>query len=308
MPSGPASACPKPRLAVELLAQLAPGGGTAGVSERCAPTSGRERLLRDLRRYLEQQQDGTGVVPGRRDARPAAGPSQLEARRNRVRAAADRGPNCAGRGRAAARRGRPHHTRRPPPRPARRRLRRDCAAFVADTLARIARHAEAQPAAASRPMIFAPGDERGEPPRLDRAAKERGAGRAGGRGGSLHRSASCTGAAPRPCSARATPTPSWSSSARRRAGTRTCRASPSWAAAGSCSTEILEAIGFARERRLHLQHPQVPPAQQPRPRSADEVAACEPYLQRQLDIIQPRGHLLPGAHRRPDPAGHQRPP
>ena len=50
---------------------------------------------------------------------------------------------------------------------------------------------------------------------------------------------------------------------------------------------MAEEIGLDRSRLLHRQRRQVPPARQPRPRP-DEIAACRPYLDRQLELIAPR--------------------
>ena len=85
------------------------------------------------------------------------------------------------------------------------------------------------------------------------------------RGPGVHPMPASRGAGRRPSRARATRTPRSCSSARARASTRTARAGRSSAAPAACSCELLGSIGWRRERRVHHERREVPPARQPRP-------------------------------------------
>jgi uracil-DNA glycosylase family 4 len=66
-------------------------------------------------------------------------------------------------------------------------------------------------------------------------------------------------------------------------------------AAGQLLTKILGAIGFTREDIYICNVLKCRPPQNRDPEK-DEVAACEPYLQRQLDILQPQLICCLGRH------------
>ena len=51
---------------------------------------------------------------------------------------------------------------------------------------------------------------------------------------------------------------------------------------------MLEEIGLTRDELLHRQRREVPAARQPRP-AARRDRRCRPYLERQLELIEPEG-------------------
>ena len=148
--------------------------------------------------------------------------------------------------------------------------------------------AGAGPGDAPRDARRAPGGARG-----DRRARS---GRA--------RDAASTRRARRPCPARATPTPRSCSSARARASTRTARAGRSSVAPAGCSSGSSAAIGWRREDVFitNVVKCRPPDNRDPQP---DEIAACAPYLRRQLEVLDPAvvvtlgrysmGTFMPGA-------------
>ena len=72
------------------------------------------------------------------------------------------------------------------------------------------------------------------------------------------------------------------------------RAGRSSARRGSCSRRSSRAINLDAGGRVHLQRAQAPSAGQPQPDCRDEVAACSPYLVRQLELIRPKVILALG--------------
>ena len=102
--------------------------------------------------------------------------------------------------------------------------------------------------------------------------------------------------------ARATPTPRSCSSARGRASTRTARAGRSSAAPAACSCELLGHVGWRREDVFitNVVKCRPPGNRDPEP---DEIAACAPYLRRQLEVLDPAlvvtlGRYSMGVHAR----------
>ena len=107
----------------------------------------------------------------------------------------------------------------------------------------------------------------------------------------------------RPCPARATPTPRSCSSARARARPRTSRAGRSSGRAGDLLVKLLSTLGWRREEVFitNIVKCRPPGNRDPEP---DEIAACAPYLQRQLEVLDPAvvvtlgrfsmGHFRPG--------------
>jgi DNA polymerase len=75
--------------------------------------------------------------------------------------------------------------------------------------------------------------------------------------------------------------------ARRRAPTKTSRASRSSAAPASCSPKIIEAINLRREDVYIANVIKCRPPQNRNP-EPDEVEQCEPFLFRQIDVIKPK--------------------
>ena len=100
------------------------------------------------------------------------------------------------------------------------------------------------------------------------------------------RGAACTDPHEGGARARATPTPRSCSSARGRASTRTARAGRSSAAPAACSCGCSRRVGWRREDVFitNVVKCRPPDNRDPQP---DEIAACAPYLRRQLEVLDP---------------------
>ena len=83
-----------------------------------------------------------------------------------------------------------------------------------------------------------------------------------------------------------TRTPRSCSWARGRASTRTARVGRSWAVRAACSSQLLGSIGWQREDVFitNVVKCRPPDNRDPQP---DEIAACAPYLRRQLEALDP---------------------
>ena len=92
----------------------------------------------------------------------------------------------------------------------------------------------------------------------------------------------------------ATQTRTWCSWAKRPDGTRTGRGSRSSAGAGQLLTKIIESIGLTREQVYIANVVKCRPPNNRNP-ELDEVRTCEPFLFRQLDVIQPKVVVALGA-------------
>ena len=89
-------------------------------------------------------------------------------------------------------------------------------------------------------------------------------------------------------SASGTKTPTGSSSEKGRARTKTRWASRSSARPASCSTTCCAAIGLKRGENVYIANVvkcRPPGNRNPEP---DEMQKCEPFLQRQIELIQPK--------------------
>ena len=106
------------------------------------------------------------------------------------------------------------------------------------------------------------------------------------RGPGLHGAAVCRSNAPRPCRARGTRTPRSSSWARGPARTRTGRAGRSWAPPAGCSRSSSAMVGWRRDEVFitNVVKCRPPGNRDPEP---DEMAACAPFLRRQLEVLDP---------------------
>ena len=95
--------------------------------------------------------------------------------------------------------------------------------------------------------------------------------------------------------ARATPTPRSSSSARARASTRTAQGRPFVGRAGDLLVKLLASIGWRREEVFitNVVKCRPPDNRDPQP---DEIAACAPYLRRQLEVLDPAVVVTLGRH------------
>ena len=89
----------------------------------------------------------------------------------------------------------------------------------------------------------------------------------------------------RPSLVRATPTPRSCSSARARARTRIAKVDRSSGGPAICWSSC-SGRWAGGDGRLHHERREVPAAGQPRP-EPDEIAACSPYLTRQLEVLDP---------------------
>ena len=85
---------------------------------------------------------------------------------------------------------------------------------------------------------------------------------------------------------RAIPRPRSSSSARARASTRTAQGRPFIGRAGDLLVKLLGSIGWRREEVFitNVVKCRPPDNRDPQP---DEIAACAPYLRRQLEVLDP---------------------
>ena len=116
----------------------------------------------------------------------------------------------------------------------------------------------------------------------------------------------CETRGPRPCSASATRRRDWMvigeapGAEEDRAG-RALRRSRR----ACCSTPCCALRACARERGVHRQHPQVPAAEQPRPKPTRKRRAACRTCARQIELIAAAAHPVRGAHRRADAARHR---
>ena len=62
---------------------------------------------------------------------------------------------------------------------------------------------------------------------------------------------------------------------------------------GQLLDAMLSAVGMSRERDVFIANVIVPPARQPQPKP-EEIAACSPYLMRQIELLKPERILVLG--------------
>ena len=242
-------------------------------------------FLRDYRTYIEQQQaEGQSWYFDEKSEAPAA--------RSREAAATPPAPAAkTPRGAPPAQPAQPAQRTQPnqpaPQAQQAQQFEAVCAAFVANTLALIARHKETAP---EQGNIFSTSVE--EPPALDRDAKtvaltELAAEVTPCRQCKLHEGRTQTVFGAGNADANVVLIGEAPGAEEDRQGL------PFVGRSGQLLTEILKAIGFARDEVYICNILKCRPPGNRDP-EADEVQACEPYLQRQLEIIEPRVILCLG--------------
>ena len=85
------------------------------------------------------------------------------------------------------------------------------------------------------------------------------------------------------------------------------RGEPFVGAAGQLLDAMLRAIGLDRATNVYIANmlkSRPPGNRDPKP---EEIAACLPYLQRQIELLRPKDHARRRAHRRAEPAWHAAP-